>query len=282
MAAKDPDCLVTVVVLCYNHADNLARCLDSVLAQKTDFAFRVVVIDDFSTDGSRDIIADYARRDARVVPVLHAENIYSQGRRSFAEYQENIKTPFFHVLESDDYWCDEGKLQLQVDALRAHPECIASAHAVEYRDSDGVLLETRGRRIGGKGRVYDLYTTRFCHLSSTLYRNFLDRIPAQDRTFLCRDIMRFYYALSMGKLHYVDRTMSVCRRTGRGVWTSLAEEARVLQLQELYFKLDRYLGFRFTKKFRHLYLPHEGKKLFSLALPYFWRGRKLLLSLAKA
>ena len=273
--------LVTVAAICYNHADNLARALDSVLCQKTNFPFRVVVFDDASTDGSQDIIRRYAAADSRIVPVLHKENLYRQGRKMFVEYQDNITSPFFHVLETDDYWCDPDKLQRQVDALQAHPECIACAHAVEYRDGDCNLLMVKGRKVKGGSRVFDLYSTQFCHMSTTLYRNFLSGIPQENRKFLCRDVGRFYYALSMGKLFYFDKAMSVTRRTGTGAWSSLDEATRATKLQEVYYQLDRLLGFRFTRKFRPMYLPHEGREILSFCLPYFRKGRRLRFSLSK-
>ena len=274
------DCLVTVVAICYNHADNLARCLDSILCQKTDFAFKVVVIDDVSTDGSVDIIKRYAAADSRVEMVLHEENYYSQGRQSFSEYQDRITTPFFHVIETDDYWCDENKLQMQVNALLEHPKCVACAHAVEYRDSDGGFIERRGRRVKSGSCVFNIHSAQFCHMSSTLYRNCLHKIPKSDRDFLCRDIARFYYMLSQGKLFYIDRVMSVTRRTGTGVWSALDALTQKKELQNWFYKIDRYLGFRFTKKFRHRYLPHEGKKLFSVNIPY-WKNRRISICLSK-
>lgn len=62
------DPLVAVVAICDNHADNLARCLDSILGQKTDFPFEVIVSDDATTDGYQNIIREYAARDRRVKP----------------------------------------------------------------------------------------------------------------------------------------------------------------------------------------------------------------------
>lgn len=278
---NEQDSLVTVVAICYNHADNLERALDSVLCQKTDFPFKVVVLDDASTDGSQDIIRRYAAKDARIVPVLHKENLYSQGRKMFVEYQDQITTPYFHIIETDDYWCDPDKLQKQVDALQAHPECIVCAHALEYRDADCNLIQLKEQKIKTGSVVLDLMSTQFCHLSTTLYRNFLSQIPKADRLFLGRDLTRFYYALSKGDLFYIAKPMSVSRRTGVGVWSSLTEQVQERELQELYYKIDRYLEFKYTAKFRHRYLPHEGKKLFSFAVPYFRRGRRLVFSLSK-
>ena len=56
---------VTVLLPVFNGERHLAEALDSVLVQTfTDFEF--LVIDDGSTDGCRDILSTYARRDSRV------------------------------------------------------------------------------------------------------------------------------------------------------------------------------------------------------------------------
>lgn len=271
--------LLTVVAICYNHADNVARCLESILCQKTDFPFKVIVADDCSTDGSQDVIREYAAKDDRIVPILREKNI----RKNTTETLHHVDTQFFHIIETDDYWCDENKLQLQMDALRAHPECIVCGHALEYRDHTGAVIEAHhGRHVKEGWRIDDLYSTQFLHRNTCLFRSdFLRSIPEVNPGILMRDIGFFYYALTLGKVYYIDRVMSVWRCTGKGVWSSLDDERRMAELQESYFKLDRRLDFKFTRKFRHLYLPHEGKKLFSVSLPYFWKGRKLRFSLSK-
>ena len=67
---------VTVICTVYNHARYLRQCLDSLVIQETDFPYRIVVHDDASTDGSADIVAEYAERHAgKVVPVLQKDNL---------------------------------------------------------------------------------------------------------------------------------------------------------------------------------------------------------------
>ena len=65
-AILPPSPLVTIVVNNYNYARFLAEAIDSALAQ-TYAALEVVVVDDGSTDESREIIAQYG---GRVIPVL--------------------------------------------------------------------------------------------------------------------------------------------------------------------------------------------------------------------
>ena len=279
---NSPGALVTVVVTAYNQADLVERCLDSIVAQRTDIGVKIVVADDASEDGTVDVVRAWATRhpEADVELIARETNLGLDGNP--AEALRHVHTPFFHILESDDYWCDETKLQRQIDALNAHPECIACGHSTEYRKMDGTLVQIKGRRLKeGEFRVDDLLTTQFVHRSAVLFRNFLDEISDDDLAWIVRDVCFFYYALSKGKIIYFDRPMSVYSITGIGTWSGLSEERKKERLQCLYYRLDRYFGFRYTSKFHHQYLPHEGKRLLSLSLPYFRKGRRLVVSFAK-
>ena len=64
---------VCVGVFTYNHASFIRQALDSVLAQKTNFPFEVLVHDDCSTDGTREIVQEYIDANpSRVRAILHA------------------------------------------------------------------------------------------------------------------------------------------------------------------------------------------------------------------
>ena len=54
--------LVTVKTLVYNQAAYLRQCLNGIINQKTNFRFEVIVHDDCSSDGSADIIREYAEK----------------------------------------------------------------------------------------------------------------------------------------------------------------------------------------------------------------------------
>ena len=56
------DIAVSVIVITYNHSQYIKQCLDSILMQKTSFRFEVLVGDDASSDGTQDILRDYAQR----------------------------------------------------------------------------------------------------------------------------------------------------------------------------------------------------------------------------
>ena len=72
--------LVTIRCTVYNQAKYLRQCLDGFVMQQTTFPYEAIVHDDASTDGSADIIREYAERYPDIIkPVLEEENQYSKG-----------------------------------------------------------------------------------------------------------------------------------------------------------------------------------------------------------
>jgi len=128
--------LVSVCMLAYNHEPYLRDALNSVLNQKTDFGFEILIHDDASQDASPIIIREYAARYPRIVkPILQSVNQHSQ--RIYPSVHFNYpraNLPFVAMCEGDDYWTDENKLQLQVDGLTAHPKINFSFHTAILAD----------------------------------------------------------------------------------------------------------------------------------------------------
>lgn len=117
--------LVSVCTTTYQHARYLRCALDSFLAQKTDFSFEILVHDDCSTDGTVEILQEYARRYPEIVkPLYETENQYSRGVPINETYNfPRARGKYIALCEGDDFWCDEGKLQAQADYMEAHPDC---------------------------------------------------------------------------------------------------------------------------------------------------------------
>ncbi|OWP61510.1 hypothetical protein CDA63_19030 [Hymenobacter amundsenii] len=124
--------LITVSVCCitYNHGDYLAQAIESVLAQKTDFAVEMIIGEDHSPDNTRAIAQQYEQRYPGQVRVLaHAQNLGIM--RNLMATRAACQGEFIAFLEGDDYWIDPTKLQRQVEALRASPDCAMCFHDAE-------------------------------------------------------------------------------------------------------------------------------------------------------
>ena len=168
---------ISVLMLSFNHEKYIRESLDSVLCQKTDIPFEIIIYDDCSTDGSRDVILDYQSRYPNLVKTIFPdENQYSKGKSPIAEYLiPSAKGEYVALLECDDYWTDANKLQRQFEYLSSHSDCAMCAHSVEIFD-DG--------RQSVIGRVNEYDAPRLFSLSDFVERG---GGALQTCSFFCRN-----------------------------------------------------------------------------------------------
>ncbi len=118
-----------VIIQCpaYNIAPYIRDCLDGFIMQQTTFPFYAVVYDDASTDGTTDIIREYAERYPELIhPIYGIENQggkYGVERVMELMREASKEATYVAYCDGDDYWTDPLKLQKEVDYLEAHPEC---------------------------------------------------------------------------------------------------------------------------------------------------------------
>lgn len=121
----------------YNAEKTIARSIESVLAQ-TLTAFELIVVDDVSTDGTREIVSAYAQRDPRIRLVPQAANGGVAAARNAG--LDKATGEYIAFLDSDDGWHPR-KLELQIAQMR---ERRAQVSYASYRrvSEDGRLLST--------------------------------------------------------------------------------------------------------------------------------------------
>ena len=127
---------VSVIVPNYNHARFLRRRIDTILGQ-TFVDFELILLDDCSTDNSRDILTAYAD-DSRVRIEFNAKNSGS----TFKQWNKGVrlaKGKYVWIAESDDY-ADEKLLERLVEILE-HDEKIAFAFCRSWRVTDDDQLK---------------------------------------------------------------------------------------------------------------------------------------------
>ena len=98
--------------------------------QKTSFRFQVIIHDDASTDGTDDIIREYAEKYPDIiVPIFETENQYSKRNGAISRQMNRLmKGTYAAYCEGDDYWTDPLKLQKQVSFLEQHPDYIMACN----------------------------------------------------------------------------------------------------------------------------------------------------------
>lgn len=117
---NDNEVLVTVCMICYNQEKYISKAIESIVNQRTNFVFKLLISDDKSTDNTMKIIREYEKKYPQIISVSeHATNIGAIP--NFVDTLNKVTSKYIAYCEGDDFWIDEYKLQKQYDALEDTP-----------------------------------------------------------------------------------------------------------------------------------------------------------------
>lgn len=114
--------LVSVKMITYNHAPYIVQAIEGVLQQKTNFSFELVIGEDCSTDGTREIVFEYKDKFPDIIRVITSDKNVGMKQNSLRTLKD-CQGKYLAFCEGDDYWQSPDKLQKQADYLESHPEC---------------------------------------------------------------------------------------------------------------------------------------------------------------
>ena len=226
--------LVSICSLTYNHAPFIRQCLDGFLMQQCNFPIEIIINDDCSTDGTTEIIREYAEKyPDEIFPIFHEENLYSQGIRGFEQQFvfPKARGKYIALCEGDDYWTDPLKLQKQVDFLESHPDYSMCFHGALEIKEDGMSIES-AHFDNLEEREYareEIIKHWLVPTASALFRqDVLAHIP-QNKRFTVGDNVVFITCSYHGKLYGMKENMCVYRRQSGG-WSAQSTLKRKEQL----------------------------------------------------
>lgn len=221
-----PPTRLSVLTMTYNHEKHIAGCMDSVLAQKTDFPVRHIVLDHHSMDGTPAIISAYAERHPSIRPVLLSQH---RAHENVMGLFLRCRTEYVALCDGDDYFVDPLKLQKQVDFLEKHPHCALCFHPVAVlfengERSDFIYPPPSGLPRGVRKEYYlaDLLQCNMIQTNSVVYRwRFREGLPAWFRPNLCPG--DWYWHLlhaETGKIGFLNEVMAVYRRHKKAMYAN--------------------------------------------------------------
>lgn len=163
---------VTVAILTYNLEKYIELALESVLAQRTKFLVKILIADDGSTDSTRAILARYRERYPGRIELLLPQTNGGCSVNALRLY-EHITTPYFAILDGDDVYLNDDKLQHQVDFLEAHPEySMCSGQTCIIRDDEVCGNIIPDEFLDASYTFRDFFARpMLLHVSGLLYRN---------------------------------------------------------------------------------------------------------------
>jgi hypothetical protein len=292
---------VSVAMITYNHKRFIGQAIESVVAQKVNFDYELVIGEDCSTDGTRSVILDFQRRyPERIVCLLRERNIGAV--RNLSGTIAVCRGQYLALLEGDDYWSCTSKLQKQVDFLDAHPDWAICCSRAEVRNEDdmhfsklrvqtGAVFPARPGstrpnaqdvsgllpavpRAAGTYTLEDLLPENFIPTCTVLYRwgsCSRPRFPSWFFQSSLGDLPRHAIVAGQRKIELLDDCMAVYRIHAGGMWSSRDRASQVLEHARMLAALSRHLGGHYAD----ILGPIVARSYLDVALTARQRGRRM-------
>lgn len=160
--------VLTVAILSHNHKNTVAKAIESVLSQQTNYSYELLLFDDASTDGTQDILKEYYQKNPEKIrlflfeksegPVIRAKQIY-----------ENSTGKYLAWLDGDDYWTYNEKIQRQLDFLETHPEYAGCFHDAEIVSNIDTNDKNEDETVKKQTHQKYKYYSQFNHYEPDFY-----------------------------------------------------------------------------------------------------------------
>lgn len=218
---------ITIISITYNHERFIENTLNSFVSQKTNFPFQVVISDDCSTDGTREIIEKYALKyPDLIIPIYREKNLGAM--QNFIATLDLIKTKYVVYCEGDDCFCDPYKLEKQVLFLEQNEEFSICFHpvkvVVEGDEKSTTIFPSPWYRFDKTTLdLQDLIKRNFIQTNSAMYRwRFSDKSSSLKEIFPEDIIPGDWYLhllhAQIGKIGMIDEVMAIYQRHSGGIW----------------------------------------------------------------
>lgn len=243
---------LSVVTTTYNQEDYIEKCIKSILEQKTSFKFQLIVSNDNSSDNTLEILNKYKKIYKDKLTVINRENNLGP-MLNFIETLNSVHTKYVALCDGDDYWTDMHKLQKQYDFLEKHKDYYISFHKTSIffgeNDERNVVYPLN---VKSDLTLSDLLRENYIPANTVVYRwKYLKKDSLKNE--FPNDIVPGDYFLhlmhaKLGKINFINETMSVYRRQEQGMWYLTTQPNK----QNLFY-------FKYGKKYFNFFKQSEIK-----------------------
>jgi glycosyltransferase involved in cell wall biosynthesis len=246
----DQSPLLTVCIITYNHEKFIAETLNSVLMQKTNFSYTIIVGEDCSTDRTRAILLEYKEKHPHKIELLlNEKNLGPQ--RNLMNVHNTAQTKYIAMLDGDDYWTDPDKLQTQVDFMDKNDDYAGCFHKILFKTIDTSKIYTYPNNVIKNSftieDVIAMSTTGWLIMTSSFVYNKkkTGNLPDWMIGLKVGDMTVNLLVGHSGKIQYIDKIMANYREnTGSLMTTEAYNKITMVKERIKIFKFfDRHTNF---------------------------------------
>ncbi|MBU3112294.1 class I SAM-dependent methyltransferase [Clostridium lacusfryxellense] len=222
---------INVGLLAYNNEKYIVECLNSIVRQKGEFYLNIIICEDKSTDETSNIIEAYIKASSigKSITFEYLKSEENLGR------VKNLKrllkacsgSEYTALIDGNDYWIDEGKLQMHVELMKSNPECSFSFDQNQEKYEFFDLQHKLNSGIYSATDIIDINNYLTYSISSCFYyTQYLDQISKDFFEMFGREWMLNIICSQFGDIGYIKRPMTVSRKNDKDICLGLQENEK--------------------------------------------------------
>jgi len=280
---------VAVCIVTYNQEKYIAQALNSVLAQKTNFEVTTFIGNDCSTDGTLALCLEYQKKYPERIRIITPKQNTGTVANTFSVFreilQEKEKYKYTAMLDGDDYWCDEHKLQKQIDFLENNSDYGLMHTRVALLDNQsGTIYCSKDKKNIPTGYIFpkslELAMANCTVVIRTELLEHVDMTAIEKLGLLSCDYITNVVVSKWSKVGFIDGVTAVWRRNISSV-SSPKQVEKSLKYIDHEINSGKYLSslfpdvYPFTKNEQERYIARRKMEI-ALALENYQLAKEAL------
>ena len=265
------DIKVSVCCITYNQEKYIEQAINSFLSQKTNFDFEIIIHDDASTDGTINILKKYKKKYSdKIILMLEKENQYSKCANSvLVKVLDKAKGKYIALCDGDDFWCDDNKLQKQVDYMDLHKNISLCSHNTEIINENNEKIDLINSYLEGIVTIENfLSNNSSMHTSSMLFRKKdVLKLPNYYYEATVGDLPLKLHLLSKGNCCHFNNVMSCYRTNAINSWSVAQKNNDIVKHKNFEMEIQVYNSF--NKETKYVYDDLIKNKILYRSFCYF-------------
>lgn len=220
---------VSVIMVTYNQEKYINEAIRSVVLQKFDYPYEIIIGDDCSTDRTLEYSQKWQAKYPNLIRIIQRDkNIGIQ--RNYIDTYNQCRGEYIAICEGDDFWCSKHKLQRQVQYMDTHKDCNICFHRViNYYMTNNSKSLSNGKGTKIDSDINDLAKSNYITNLSVMYRrDAVNKLPEWLTEIASPDYVIHMLHASTGSIHYINKPMAVYRQHAKGIWGSNIKEKQLL------------------------------------------------------
>ncbi len=278
--------LVSVKMITYNHAPYIAQAIEGILGQRTKFPIELVIGEDCSTDGTREIVFEYQKRYPDIIRVITSDKNVGMKKNGYRTTKA-CRGKYLAFCEGDDYWVDPEKLQKQVGYMEEHPECgmVLADCDLYYETSKEIVKRfnwNKGFKSRGNMSIEDIVFGKRVKFTCTvlarkdLYDSIRESDPYlhQNEKFMLGDMQAWAEISMLSRVEYFPESLGIYRVLDESA-TRSKDNVRLFRYLRSVYEMKLYLCEKHKLQLKYRKLAESALYDSCLRLAFHERNRAL-------